>query len=359
MKHVHLRKDKTCLNCGTTVTERYCSHCGQENIEPKESFAHLLGHFFADVTHYDAQVFTTIKDLVIRPGFLTNAYNAGKRTSYLNPIRMYIFISALFFILAFSFHEEPEKAKPVTNTSQIINPYRQHLADSLRKLSKAASPKDSVRNSIYSGLAIHLDTMKSKNSGESLNANINNHGIINFHLTEYKYANNRQYDSAQRKMTDTERNGLIATYISHKMIHLTREQGRNDVDINNDITHDLPKLMFVLLPLFALYIRLFYNRKKYLYSQHAIFSLHFHCFMFLSFLLVTVITMVFTSDKAEWILSGISLLAIFIYLAVALRNVYNEALWLSFIKSVAISLIYTLTLVICLSILICINFVLL
>jgi len=359
MKHVHLRKDKSCLNCGTTVTERYCSHCGQENTEPEESFSHLLGHFFADVTHYDAQVFATIKDLVIRPGFLTNAYNAGKRNSYLNPIRMYIFISALFFILAFSFNEEPEKAKTVTNTGQVINPYKQHLADSLRKLSKATSPKDSVRNSIYTGLAIHLDTLKTKNSGESIGASINNHGIINFHFTEYKYANNRQYDSAQRKMTDTARNGLIATYMSHKMIRLTRERGRNDVDINNDITHDLPKLMFVLLPLFALYVRLFYNRRKYLYSQHAIFSLHFHCFMFLSFLVVTVITMIFTSSTVWEVLSGISLLALFVYLAAALHNVYNEVLWLSFIKSVAISLIYAATLFICLGIFISIKFLLL
>src|SRR5476651_1345786 len=99
MKHSNLRHDKTCLNCGTEVQERFCTHCGQENTEPKESFGHLLRHFFADVTHYDSQFFTTLKYLIFRPGFLTVQYNAGKRLSYLNPIRMYIFISAVFFLV--------------------------------------------------------------------------------------------------------------------------------------------------------------------------------------------------------------------------------------------------------------------
>ncbi len=46
MGHSRLRTDNHCLNCGTTVQERYCSHCGQENLEPKESLWHLIRHFF-------------------------------------------------------------------------------------------------------------------------------------------------------------------------------------------------------------------------------------------------------------------------------------------------------------------------
>src|ERR1700761_4916430 len=102
MNHKHLRKEKTCLNCGAVVQDKFCSHCGQLNAEPKESFGHLIGHFLEDVTHYDSQLFTTIRDLLFRPGFLTKEYVAGKRVSYLNPIRMYIFISAVFFLVLFS-----------------------------------------------------------------------------------------------------------------------------------------------------------------------------------------------------------------------------------------------------------------
>src|ERR1700743_593598 len=89
----HLRHEKNCLNCGFRVEERFCSRCGQENVEPKESWVHLVGHFLADITHFDSKIFITIKDLVWRPGFLTREYAEGRRVRYLNPIRMYIFIS--------------------------------------------------------------------------------------------------------------------------------------------------------------------------------------------------------------------------------------------------------------------------
>jgi hypothetical protein len=87
MSQHHLRKEKTCLNCGYPVHDKYCSHCGQLNAEPRQSFGHLLKHFFSDVTHWDSQFLTTIKDLIIKPGFLTREYEAGKRSSYLDPIR--------------------------------------------------------------------------------------------------------------------------------------------------------------------------------------------------------------------------------------------------------------------------------
>ena len=37
MSHLPERKEKDCLNCGTTVFGKYCHVCGQENLEPKES----------------------------------------------------------------------------------------------------------------------------------------------------------------------------------------------------------------------------------------------------------------------------------------------------------------------------------
>src|SRR5580765_5473780 len=90
---------------------RYCHVCGQENVEPKESFWHLLTHFFNDITHFDGKFFTTLKDLLFRPGFLSKEYVIGRRASYLNPVRMYVFTSAIFFLLFFSFFRSKESIK--------------------------------------------------------------------------------------------------------------------------------------------------------------------------------------------------------------------------------------------------------
>lgn len=40
-----IRKEPICLNCGWDVIERFCTNCGQENIEPRENFRSLLTHF--------------------------------------------------------------------------------------------------------------------------------------------------------------------------------------------------------------------------------------------------------------------------------------------------------------------------
>ncbi len=124
MSRHHLRHDKNCLNCGFPVEERFCSRCGQENLEPKESVGHLVGHFFADLTHFDSKLFVTLKDLIIRPGFLTREYVAGRRVAYLNPIRMYVFISAIFFVALFAEGWGPADHQ-LEDETRAVNAFRQ------------------------------------------------------------------------------------------------------------------------------------------------------------------------------------------------------------------------------------------
>jgi hypothetical protein len=130
MNH-HLRQDKTCLNCGANVEERYCPRCGQENLEPKESFGRLISHFFSDLTHYDSKLFITVKNLLGKPGFLTKEYLAGKRLHYLHPIRIYVFVSFLYFlmILGFNTHKNEMDASIAKNASQVV---RSRIMDSLQ-----------------------------------------------------------------------------------------------------------------------------------------------------------------------------------------------------------------------------------
>ncbi|HRO68985.1 MAG TPA: DUF3667 domain-containing protein [Chitinophagaceae bacterium] len=111
MSHRPERKEKDCLNCGTIVQGKYCHVCGQENTEPKESFWGMVSHFFNDITHFDGKFFTTLRVLLTRPGFLSAEYMRGRRMSYLNPVRMYVFTSALFFLIFFSIRNPDEGVK--------------------------------------------------------------------------------------------------------------------------------------------------------------------------------------------------------------------------------------------------------
>jgi hypothetical protein len=48
MSHKKYRKETNCLNCGAEVKGKFCSECGQENIETHEKFFHITGHFLSD-----------------------------------------------------------------------------------------------------------------------------------------------------------------------------------------------------------------------------------------------------------------------------------------------------------------------
>ncbi|MDR0542300.1 MAG: DUF3667 domain-containing protein [Dysgonamonadaceae bacterium] len=95
-----LRENKKCQNCGRFVAERFCPQCGQENVETHRRFHSLFIHFFEDFIHYDSQFWRTIKDLFL-PAKLTQAYLAGKRKTYVPPVKLYIFISFLVFFISF------------------------------------------------------------------------------------------------------------------------------------------------------------------------------------------------------------------------------------------------------------------
>jgi Protein of unknown function (DUF3667) len=106
MSHKKYRVETDCLNCGAEVTGKFCSACGQENLEVRDSFVHLVGHFFSDYFHYDSKFFRSLKLLFFKPGFLTKQYWDGKRVQYIHPLRLYFFVVVIGVLLAGVFFEQ-------------------------------------------------------------------------------------------------------------------------------------------------------------------------------------------------------------------------------------------------------------
>jgi hypothetical protein len=327
-------------------------------VEPKESVGHLIGHFFADITHFDSKIFTTLKDLIWRPGFLTREYVAGRRVRYLNPIRMYVFISAVFFVALFAGSQE--SADHSEGDMRAVNAFRQQLADSLRAVKPeglrggagvggvlgAGAGADSLRRAFNAELAARLDsTSKDKGMPESLSLHWSSSGKVLIDIEENKYKTVREYDSVQRSLPDTSRDkGIMAWILRNNVRQREKNGGRSKMHLEVNVQHDIPKIMFVLLPLFALYAGWFYSRKKYYYVNHAIFSVHFHSFVFLFFLFLLLLSIVIPGHWAGIILAAISPLPIFVYLVAALRGMYGQSVGMSLLKAVAISLLYAITL---------------
>lgn len=91
-----------CPNCGAAGDGKYCSTCGQKRID-KHEFAvrHFFGHLVHEITHLDSnKILKTFKALITQPGLLTKEYLSGRKGQYINPIRIYLTVSALYFLFA-------------------------------------------------------------------------------------------------------------------------------------------------------------------------------------------------------------------------------------------------------------------
>jgi len=315
VSHSKIRTEKICLNCGTETTGRYCTVCGQENIEPKQTVWHLLTHFFSDLTHFDGKFFITVKDLFAKPGYLSREYMIGRRASYLDPIRMYIFTSAFFFLIFFSFVDV--KKIPLGDEAKTEI---QKDPDLKELISKAKSARDSLEilrnynNAANPFVKINVDS-SSKTKG---------HTNLMYHTLE-------AYDSSQKTLPAEKRDGWLKRRIMTRIIviehRLEKEQGVFFRELISNFIHNFPKMLFISLPIFALLLKLLYVRqKKFYYVDHGIFAVHLYIFSFL--LLLVYFGLIELQSKTGWHwLSWLPLFIFiypFIYYYKAMRRFYNQ-----------------------------------
>jgi len=97
-----------CPNCGAEMTARYCGGCGQKRIDEADlTVRHFLGHVLHEFTHLESnKFFGTLVALVCRPGLLTVEYLSGRKGRYVEPVQLYLTISAFFFLFAWGAHLE-------------------------------------------------------------------------------------------------------------------------------------------------------------------------------------------------------------------------------------------------------------
>ncbi|QYM79513.1 DUF3667 domain-containing protein [Horticoccus luteus] len=88
-----------CQNCGAALHGPYCSHCGQHDIDYHRSFHHVAHDLLENVFHFEGKFFSSVALLLAKPGQLTREFIAGRRQSQLNPLRFYLFVSVLFFLV--------------------------------------------------------------------------------------------------------------------------------------------------------------------------------------------------------------------------------------------------------------------
>jgi hypothetical protein len=77
----------------------FCAACGQRSVPPNPTVRELAGDAWQELSGYDGRIMATVRGL-LRPGFLTLEYLAGRRAHYLPPLRVYLIVSVAYFLVA-------------------------------------------------------------------------------------------------------------------------------------------------------------------------------------------------------------------------------------------------------------------
>lgn len=304
MSKVILRKDKTCQNCRHVVENRFCPNCGQENTETRQSFKHLAAHFMEDFTHYDNAFWSTIKYLLLYPAKLTKEYLSGKRQQFVPPVKLYIFISFVAFLIPSLIGKE-EESKPKIYTEDA-----------------------SDRKELFSILGAE------------------------------KYKNVQQLDSVQATLPESEKLGTFHYWFKKNVIDLNDKHTKEEIKekFGEAFYHNLPKAIFLYLPIFGFWLWVFHGKKRWIFFDHGIFTLHYIAFILLtitiSFLIEEIIALI-PDGSLNSTLSGlnywVTYLWIFIYFYMSHKRMYQENSWVSNTKSTFLIIINSIFIVLLLS----------
>jgi len=305
MSHNKIREDKTCLNCRHVVEQKFCPNCGQENSDTRKTFHHLFVHFFEDLTHYENAFWKTIKNLLVKPSTLTKEYLSGKRLSYLAPVRLYIFISFITFLLIAMF---PNKVSEEINKSE-------------NQFVSQTSKKDKKDKKV-------VQTFDSK--------------------SHFELKSMREIDSIQKYGKEDEKLSDFSYWIYEKAVHVTEKNTKKEIieKFIESFIHNIPKILFIIMPFFAFFLWIFHSKKRWYYFDHGIFTLHYFSFLLLIFLILFIINKIGSIFEGNGPITAIVNLINFVgiiwmcyYFYPAHHRFYGESRFVSFVKSVFLFII--------------------
>ena len=291
-----------------------------------------MHQIFNGLFNFDAKFWTTIIPLLTKPGEVSKNYIAGKRQRYSNPFQFYLTVSVIFFLIV-----------GITDNYNDFNNFREgnksnehnFLTDINLNFNKEKK-KDSINNfnEVDSLLTILKDTITKKPFLEVAGKEIKIIKMLNFQKKNPQIYTNDALDSLK-----------INKSFSNKFWY-SRSKLLNTILTDNAVSKKLKKqllsyssiALFILLPLFTLFLRFIYIRRKFTYVEHLIFVFHTQTVFFLLFSIFYLLN--FFKETTNYI--SFFLLMFLAYLYLAMKNFYGQGNFKTFVKYLFANILFVI-----------------
>ena len=132
-----------CANCAAPLTGPFCHACGQR-AHVHRSLLHLGEEVLHGLLHFDAKAWRTLPMLVAKPGKLTRDYIDGKRTRFVSPLALFLFMMFLMFFAVSSVTVTPANTMPGQVAAATAD-LEKDIAKAKIKLAKAEAKLSAAR----------------------------------------------------------------------------------------------------------------------------------------------------------------------------------------------------------------------
>ena len=369
-----------CENCGAPLLGEHCYACGQPTRGLVRHFSSVIGDFFDTVFDIDSRVLRTLGPLLARPGWLTLEYFAGRRVRYVTPTRLFLFLSLVAF---FAIHARIEvgddadvrvgpQKEAVTARSDAIEQART-VADveaartqALAELDRGIAQLDGVPGGAAGTAALALARDKvsaaaderiarlraeeaARASGKPLPPPARANGrSINFPI------NGKPWDPVTNPVALGWLPAGVNKALNRRLLHAREELDRDGGGrtLVEALFNVLPQTLIVLMPIFALMLKLAYFFKRRLYMEHLIVALHSHAFIALALTLVMGFSWLqewlgatsgFLENLFGWAI-GLTSAWIPVYLLLMQKRVYGQGWLMTLLKFAALGFLYSILL---------------
>jgi len=353
MKSLVSHEGQLCANCATPLAGGFCHECGQSAHSVLKPVHHMTEEAVETLLHIDSRILHTLPLLFLKPGFLTLEYFAGRRVRYIAPFRlMFVLCLLSFFVLHLATSAAIEHG--------IEGQYQHALLDHGSDFAAAASADD-VRhmfekkiNALDAVQTFGSDAMVAQAASvkQQLRAAANQR-LAELHAqplppaTDTARTTNTKMqpvhvawlpDFANQRLNEV-RQHIDDNWHAYRHGDAVSRQAAKERVVSG-VFGNLPGAMLVLVPIYALLLKLFYVFKRRLYMEHLIVVLHSQAFLFLWLLLCILLTLLarwlephalWTTSPLNW-LEWILMLWAPVYLLLMQKRIYRQGWPMTLLK---------------------------
>ncbi|MET0893836.1 MAG: DUF3667 domain-containing protein [Pseudoxanthomonas sp.] len=357
-----------CENCSALLHGEFCHQCGQSIHNPVRHAGHAIEEVFESFWHLDGRLWRTLRDLMV-PGRTALEYLAGHRQRYMPPLRLFVVMSLLaFFVgrLAIHFDEAPITDLDVSSiigsqSAGEVERNRDRLLDELedgrRKNGRIAPGVDPAlirkQVKIRAEAANRIDQLtrdKSRTPSTSRPSSAGTPAGVELLSTD-----NQAFDPEANPVRIGWLPDFANRWLTRQAVHVnenvTRMENRPDRWFQAFMT-SLPSALFVLVPVFALMLKVAYLFKRRLYMEHLVVALYSHVFLLVALTAVFLLMAIggWAGSYAPWLswVSTIAIVAVLawmpLYLLLMQKSVYAQGWPLTLVKYSVIGYLYLMLL---------------